>query len=93
MDDQIRISNIAAKLMSKPDEDGNVTFAVKATVTNTSDEPISFAFDLQGIDGDDFEVTDVFLGGELGPKESRTVTDRAFISMDDWGRIVRWQAQ
>ena len=86
-----KVTNIGAKQMSEEDDAGDIWFAVKATVTNLTDDEIFVSIDLQGVDVDDFEVKSVSLSSSLSPGESKTLTDRTYISSNEWKMIKRWQ--
>ena len=50
----MKVSDIATKVINK-DDDGYVSFAIKALVENDSDEEEVYVC-LQGLDNEDFEV-------------------------------------
>ena len=57
------VTDIAYKVI-KEDEDGWVDVAIKATVENQSDDE-DVTVELQGVDGEGFEVCSVFLDGHV----------------------------
>lgn len=86
-----RVTDIGAKQMSKEDKFKDIWFAVKATITNLTDNEIIVSVDVQGVDIDDFEVTSVSLSNTLSPGELKILTNRSYISSNEWEMIKRWQ--
>lgn len=89
----IEVSGLAHKVLSGPDEDGDLEISVKLTVKNTTEADTRVEITVQAIDGEDFEVFDVRLSGSVKAKQTRVLTDTQFISEKLYKTIVKWQIE
>ena len=88
---KIKVSDIATKVLEEDDE-GYISFTIKALVENDSDEDIYFS--LQGIDSDGFEILNVDLEGEIPRGKNKILTTRAdYIKNNLFAQIVKWQTK
>ena len=86
----IVVSDIATRLVKNEDDDGDVTYAIKASVENHSDDE-SVWITLQAVDADEFEVGTAHREGTVPRGGKRTLTTQSFMNGDAFRRIVRWQ--
>lgn len=86
----IAVSNIVTKIIDGPDSDGDIHYAIKADVTNTGQRD-RVNVKLQAVDGDGFEVTDLYLSGDIAPGETKTLTDKRMIAEKDYDNIKDWR--
>ena len=76
-------------------EENDVSFAVKADVTNIKkddydDEDVTV--EIQGVDIDGFEILTVYLSGKVAKKKKKTLTDRTdYQDKDEFEQVVKWQ--
>ena len=75
----LSVQNIAVKVLKTDLEDKEVSFAVKADVTNIKkddydDEDVTV--EIQGVDVDGFEILTVYLSGKVDFNTTKTLTDR-----------------
>ena len=85
------VSNIAPKLISTDDKK-DVIVAIKATVTNNSDDE-DVLIKLQGVDADEFEVETFYLEGNIPIGGTRTLTKRKDMSRKLYEQITCWRRQ
>ncbi|HFX6348117.1 hypothetical protein WAI17_06100 [Acinetobacter baumannii] len=76
-------------------EENDVSFAVKADVTNIKkddydDEDVTV--EIQGVDIDGFEILTVYLSGKVAFNMTKTLTDRTdYQDKDEFEQVVKWQ--
>ena len=86
------VTNIATKIVTPRDSNGDIWFAIKCTVTNrgTWERP---GVILQAVGSDGFEIKTVSLTGDLGPGQTKTLTTKDYMAEKDFKRIVKWQLE
>ena len=84
------VTNIATKIVTPRDSNGDIWFAIKCTVTNrgTWERP---GVILQAVGSDGFEIKTVSLAGDLGPGQTKTLTTKHYMAEKDFKRIAKWQ--
>ena len=91
----IKVSNIAVKVLKVDDEDNEVSYAVKADITNIKDDEYSeenVSVEIQGVDEDGFEIISVYLSGNVQFNTTKTLTDREdYQDKDEFDQVVKWQ--
>lgn len=87
---EITVSNIATKIVEGPNSSGDIHYAIKADVTN-SGQNNQVSVKLQGIDGDGFELEDLYLSGDIAPGETKTLTDKRIMAEKDYNNIKDWR--
>jgi hypothetical protein len=88
----LNVSDIAAKVLTQPDDDGDVNIAVKATIVNDDEsEAVDGLVAIQGVDSDGFEVENIYLRYSLAPGEAKVISDRTDMNVEEFSRIARWQ--
>ena len=91
----IKVSNIAVKVLKVDDEDNEVSYAVKADITNIKDDEYSeedISVEIQGVDEDGFEIISVYLSGKVQFNTTKTLTDREdYQDKDEFDQVVKWQ--
>ncbi|MEG0347604.1 MAG: hypothetical protein RR605_06070 [Acinetobacter sp.] len=91
----IKVSNIAVKVLKVDDEDNEVSYAVKADITNIKDDEYSeenVSVEIQGVDEDGFEIVSVYLSGNVQFNTTKTLTDREdYQDKDEFDQVVKWQ--
>ncbi len=85
----MKVSDIATKVINK-DDDGYVSFAIKALVENDSDEEEVYVC-LQGLDNEDFEVYEMTLTGKISTGESKVLTTSDYVAASIFEQIIKWQ--
>ena len=83
------VTDIAYKVI-KENEDGWVDVSLKATVENQSDDE-EVMVELQGVDGEGFEVHSVFLDGHVPIGKSKVLTTKEGIEKSIYNMITHWQ--
>ena len=87
----MKVSDIVTKVIKKEDEDGDISFAIKALIENDSDDEDIYV-NLQGLDSDGFEIYDVTLTGKISIGKSNTLTTKVtYINKELFEQIVTWQ--
>ena len=91
----IKVSNIAVKVLKVDDEDNEVSYAIKADITNMKDDEYSeedVSVEIQGVDEDGFEIISVYLSGNVQFNTTKTLTDREdYQDKDEFYQVVKWQ--
>jgi len=89
----LMVSDIQTKILSGPDEDGEITFAIKVSVTNRFDDADVF-LDVQGLDADGFERASVSLEGHILPGQTKVLsTKQEYFARAEYDAIVEWRYQ
>ena len=83
------VTDIAYKVI-KEGEDEWVDVAIKATVENQSDDE-DVMVELQGVDGEGFEVCSVYLDGRVPLGKSKVLTTKEGIEKSIYKMITHWQ--
>lgn len=92
MSGQIKVSDIATKVVGKED-DGELSFAIKALVENNTDEE-EICVPLQGLDDDGFEMYEVILEGNISVGQSKVLTTKeSYVDQKLFNQIVEWRAK
>lgn len=86
---EVEVSDIATKVIEK-DNYGDVSFAIKAKVTNNTKDSEVFVF-LQAIDSEGFEIYEIALEGKIAPGTSRVLTESSYMSLNKFNQIDKWQ--
>lgn len=84
------VSDIIARVQTRPDRAGDVWYAVKANVANYGDRPIRGVI-LQAVDKDGFEIDAIPLTGNVPPGRQTSLSQRTFMRHADFVRIASWQ--
>jgi len=82
---------VEARIVSGPDEDGELLISIKVDVANRSDSEVALSLDIQALDGEGFEVFESHLAGKVGPNTFETITDTDYIEKDVYESISRWR--
>lgn len=87
-----QVSEISTKVLGI-DEDEYVSFAIKASVENLSDDE-DVDIELQGIDADGFEILTVFLSGHIPVGKKKILTTKEdMVDNSLYEQITLWQAK
>lgn len=89
----VTVGTIATKLRAEADEAGDVSFAIAVDVTNNTQDAVEVAVDLQAVDSEGFELTDLTLYGSLGPGETKRLSDQRYMPHRDYHAIAKWQVE
>lgn len=89
----VTVGEIATRLRAEADDSGDVTFAIAVDVTNNTQQAIEAFVDLQAVDSDGFELTDLTLRGSLGPGETKRLSDQTYMPERDYRAIAKWQVE
>ena len=85
----ITVSDIATRVVSE--DEGEISFAIKALVQNGSDGPELYV-KLQGLDSDGFEIYDVMLTGTIPIGTNKVLTTREdYVDKKIFEQIRSWQ--
>ncbi|NUF35457.1 hypothetical protein HUN19_15840 [Acinetobacter oleivorans] len=91
----VKVDNIATKVLKVNLEDNEVSFAIKADITNFKDSEYSdedVTVEIQGVDADGFEIISIYLSGKVSFNTTKTLTDREdYQDKDEFDQVVRWQ--
>ncbi|ELW76880.1 hypothetical protein RFH95_13760 [Acinetobacter nosocomialis] len=91
----VKVDNIATKVLKVNLEDNEVSFAIKADITNFKDSEYSdedVTVEIQGVDADGFEIISIYLSGKVPFNTTKTLTDREdYQDKDEFDQVVRWQ--
>ncbi|CAM4343103.1 hypothetical protein F901_02094 [Acinetobacter dispersus] len=91
----VKVDNIAVKILKIHDEENEISYAVKADVTNIRDDEYSneeIGVEIQGVDLDGFEIISIYLSGKVQFNTTKTLTDREdYQDKNDFDQVVRWQ--
>jgi hypothetical protein len=86
----IDVTNIETRLIKKLKGSMDVLYVIKADVTNNSQDSKVFV-PLQAIDSNGFELTDTMLSGTIHPGETKTLSDQAYMDLQDFRMIKEWR--
>ena len=89
----IEYGEVICKRLSGPDRDGDLDISVKVTVRNRSENDVEIDISVRAIDGEDFEVLDLFLDGLVRAGETRVLTDSYFLNEQTYKTISRWEIE
>lgn len=89
----LEVSDLSHKILSKPDEDGDLEISIKVNVRNTTETDIEAAIVVRGLDKEDYEVFEVPLSGKVKAKQSRVLTDSWYINEKRYKSIERWEVE
>lgn len=89
----LEVGPVEAKVVSGPDEDGDLLVAIKVTVTNNSDSEQTVTLEIQALDSEDFEVFECDLSGTIGPGTTRAITDTDYINAEIYKTISQWRVE
>ena len=89
----VTVGKIAAKLRGEPDDSGDVWFAIVADVTNNTQDEVEVRVNIQAVDQEGFELTELTLRGSVGPGETRRMSDQDYMKHRDYLNIARWQVE
>lgn len=67
----VKVQSIATKLLSHNPRGGDDEYSIKIKVRNQDGRRQPFVIDVQGLDGDGFEIAEVQFRGELEAEEER----------------------
>lgn len=91
----VKVDNIAIKILKVKNEENEISYAVKADVTNIRDDEYSneeVSVEIQGVDIDGFEIISIYLSGRVQFNTTKTLTDREdYQNKNDFDQVVRWQ--
>ena len=91
----VKVDNIATKVLKVNLEDNEVSFAIKADITNFKDSEYSdedVTVEIQGVDADGYEIISIYLSGKVSFNTTKTLTDREdYQDKDEFDQVVRWQ--
>ena len=87
------VGDVEAKVVSGPDDDGDLLVSLKVNVINNTESEMDLAFTIQGIDADEFEVFECRLGGKAAPLGITTITDTQYIEASIYDSIWRWRIE
>ena len=86
----MKVTGIETKVLSRSEEDGQITFAIRALVENDSDDA-DVSVTLQGLDSDGFERCDLYLQGNIPIGTSRSLTTKRDVAADIFSAVATWQ--
>lgn len=81
-------TGFASKFVKADDDYAYVAF--KADVQNNS-EFDSVDVEIQGLDGEGFEVVSCSIYGNISPGQTKSITTREMIELDDFNMVVEWR--
>jgi len=85
---QYDVSDLVVKTLEI--DDGDIEFAIKATVQNLSDDS-DVSIYIQCIDEDDFEIYSFFLDSTIAVGETDIITTRETIPYSTFQQIKDWK--
>ena len=90
----VEVTNIGVKVLKVDYDDNQVSYAIKADVTNLRDDEYSdedVTVWLQGIDSDGFEILSLYLEGNVKLNTTKTLTDRKdYCDKNEFDSVVNW---
>lgn len=86
-----KVNEISTKIISI-EEDGYLSFAIKATVENLSSDN-EVTVELQGIDKDGFEILHIYLLGHISLDQKKVLTTKESVEASLFKQVTFWQAK
>jgi len=90
---EVTTSDLSHKILAGPDKDGDYLISVKVTVKSLLDTGQEVLLRVQALDAEGFEVFEMELKGRIGAKETRTISDSAYISERLYRTVTKWQME
>lgn len=87
---QLQVQDIQSQIVGSPDSSGAVQFTVTATALNPSMYGTQFSVQVQGLDSNGSQVTNVVLSGRIGGRETGTLTGNGSLPQAKYDSIVNW---
>lgn len=84
---------VDARVVSGPDEDGELLISLKAMVTNYSDGELTVSLSIQGCDDEGFELAEFELEGKVRSKTTKVITDTDYVEADVFKSISSWNIE
>jgi hypothetical protein len=84
---------VDARIVSGPDEDGELLISIKVMVRNDSDADLDFEFKIQACDNDEFEVAEFELEGQVKARTTKSITDTDYIKPEVFNSISTWNIE
>ena len=91
----VTVSNIAVKILKFDEDENEVSYAIKAEVSNTKDDEYSdedVSVEIQGVDAEGFEILSIYLSGHVKFDSDKVLTDREdHCNKNEFVQVVTWQ--
>jgi flagellar hook assembly protein FlgD len=87
---QVTLTDVKTKVLSDPDNSGDISFTVKADIQNQQDVPAR-RITLQAIDSEGFELYKTTLAGSVEARASGTLTKKTYMPYKDFKAIASWR--
>lgn len=84
----MKIIDLATKKLKADDEDVTISFKL-IVESNLKNEYADF--EIKGLDSEGFEITSVIINDSIEDGETKTITERTDISIEDFEAIVEWK--
>ena len=89
----LEVSGLAHKVLSGPDDEGDMEISVKVSVRNTADTDRDAEVVVRAVDKEEFEVFEVRLTAKVKAGQTRTLSDTQFVGEKLYKSIVRWEIE
>jgi hypothetical protein len=90
---QINVDDISTRIVESVDDAGDLWYAIKATVVNSSNQDLEVDVEIQGVDDEGFELTSVNVRGVLLRESDKILTERTFLQERIFEEIAQWQVK
>lgn len=89
----LEVSGLAHKVLSGPDDEGDLEISVKVSVRNTTEADRDAEVIIRAVDKEEFEVFEARLTGKVKAGQTRILTDTQFIREKLYKSIARWETE
>lgn len=86
----MQVIDLATKVINTDEDD--VTISFKAVIKNDTDDEIT-SIEIKGFDDEGFEISSILIIDEVKISETKTLTEREDVSIEDFEQIVEWKVK
>jgi len=86
----MQVIDLATKVINTDEDD--VTISFKVIVKNVTDDEIT-SIEIKGFDNDGFEISSVLIFDSIKMGETKTLTEREDIDVEDFEQIAEWRVK
>jgi hypothetical protein len=86
----MQVIDLATKVINTDEDDATISF--KVIIKNDSDDEIT-TIEIKGFDEEGFEITSVLIFEEIEAGETKTLTAREHVCVEDFEQITEWRVK
>ena len=86
----MQVIDLATKVINT--DEGDATISFKVIIKNDADDEIT-KIEIKGFDEEGFEITSVLIFDEIEAGETKTLTEREDVCVEDFEQITEWRVK